>query len=144
MSKDNSNHDMFLGASPSQFQMAKQLRHKETEAEKLLWLRLSRKQLGVKFRRQHPLHDFIADFYCHSHKLVIEIDGEVHDTIQSRSYDALRSKSFSDFGIETIRFSNDEVKNNIDHVLSRIRQALDRRHTQAPKSLKGDLNTNER
>ena len=66
---------LFLGANKFLFDMAGQLRRDETKAEKLLWSKLRNKQLGVKFRRQHPLYSYIVDFYCHSHRLVIEVDG---------------------------------------------------------------------
>jgi imidazole glycerol-phosphate synthase subunit HisF len=116
--------DMFLGASAHQFQMAKTLRANETEAERVLWSKLSGKQLGVKFRRQHPLHDFIVDFYCHYHRLVIEVDGAIHQTSQNQSYDESRSEAFTSFGIKTIRFSNEEVINHTDTVITSIKNML--------------------
>lgn len=116
--------EMFLGASARQFQLAKTLRAHETEAEKILWCRLKGKQLGVKFRRQHPLHDFIADFYCHSHRLVIEVDGEIHHTPQNKSYDLSRTEAFSTFGIKTIRFTNAEVIHHTDAVIASIKSTL--------------------
>jgi cyclase len=63
---------MFLGADSLIFKNAEALRYRMTAAEELLWQNLKGKQLGVKFRRQHPLGIYIADFYCHRHKLVIE------------------------------------------------------------------------
>lgn len=115
---------MFLGASAQQFRMAKALRANETEAERVLWSKLSGKQLGVKFRRQHPLHDFIVDFYCHSHRLVIEVDGGIHQTTQNQSYDTSRSETFKSFGIQTIRFSNEEVIHQTDIVIASIKSTL--------------------
>lgn len=70
---------MYLGAPAPLFRLAKQLRLEETAAEKLPWARLSRSQLGVKFRRQHPIYYYVADFYCHSHKIIVEVDGPTHD-----------------------------------------------------------------
>ena len=64
---------MFYGASPLIFERAKKLRNKTTESEGMLWNRINGKQLGVKFRRQHPLSNYIADFYCHELKLIIEL-----------------------------------------------------------------------
>ena len=66
-------------AKPDIYKKAKELRKSMTVAEELLWNRLKNNKLGgLKFRRQHPLDIFIADFYCHKLKLVIEIDGEIH------------------------------------------------------------------
>ncbi len=73
---------MFYGALPIHYELAKQLRNNQTEAEVFLWNNLnSLKILGVNFRfkRQHPILYFIADFYCHKAKLIIEVDGGYHD-----------------------------------------------------------------
>jgi cyclase len=69
---------MFLGAEAPIFRNAEALRFRMTAAEELLWRYLKNSQLGEKFRRQHPLGIYIADFYCHKHKLVIELDGSIH------------------------------------------------------------------
>ena len=71
--------EMFYGAKRSIFQNAKELREKMTGAEIQLWSRLNKSQLGVRFKRQHPIDIFIADFYCHKYKLVVEVDGEYHN-----------------------------------------------------------------
>ena len=104
---------MFLGATPDLFAKAWELRHNTTIPESILWARLSRNQLGVHFRRQHAIHSFIADFYCHTHKLVIELDGPHHETPANRSYDAQRTQTLNDFEIRVLRFTNEEVLNNI-------------------------------
>ena len=67
---------MFLGASKVIFQRAEVLRNSQTASEKVLWEYLRAKPLGHKFRRQHPLFAFVVDFYCHSLKLAIEVDGD--------------------------------------------------------------------
>ena len=67
---------MHFEASPDTFKKVKELRDNETPAEKILWTCLSENKLGVKFRRQHPIKWFIADFYCHKAKLIIEVDGD--------------------------------------------------------------------
>ena len=70
---------MFYGATPLIFERANQLRKHQTESEKLLWEILKNKRmLGLRFKRQHPIDKYIADFYCHSLKLVIEVDGKIH------------------------------------------------------------------
>ena len=81
---------MYYGAKPETFSAAKILRENMTICEKLLWEKLSRKQIsGLRFRRQHPIDFFIVDFYCHEARLVIEIDGEIHQ--QQKEYDDGRS-----------------------------------------------------
>lgn len=71
--------EMFYGAKRSIFEKAKELRENMTVAEKQLWSRLNASQLNVRFKRQHPIDIFIADFYCHKFKLVVEVDGEYHN-----------------------------------------------------------------
>ena len=84
--------DMFIGAKPDLFVYARNMRKKPTEAENILWehLRKFRKE-GFVFRRQHPVDIFIADFYCHKLKLVIEVDGGIHCNEITREYDEGRS-----------------------------------------------------
>ena len=72
----------------------------ETEAEALLWTRLRKNQLhGFRFKRQHPIADYIADFYCHEAKLVIEVDGKYHDAREQKLYDEIRTKVIISFGL---------------------------------------------
>jgi very-short-patch-repair endonuclease len=115
------NHDMFLGAKAHLFEKAKELRVRETEAELILWSKLCKKQLGVKFRRQHPIDEYIVDFYCHAHRLVVEVDGEIHNSKENQEYDKLRTERLNEFKVEVIRFTNYEVMNNLDSVLEKIR-----------------------
>ncbi|MGZ8523873.1 MAG: endonuclease domain-containing protein [Chitinophagaceae bacterium] len=70
---------MHSGAAKPLYQMARDLRDKATHSETILWGYLKTKPLGFKFRRQHPYSIYILDFYCHSLKLVIEVDGSIHD-----------------------------------------------------------------
>ncbi len=115
---------MHLGASGNLFAMARQLRLQETEAEKRLWCRLRNNQLGVKFRRQHPIYTYVVDFYCHSCGLVIEVDGLVHSTKESEFNDSVRTKAFTEFNIEVIRFTNYEVLFDIETVLDKIKTSI--------------------
>ena len=115
--KDN----LFLGADGNLFDIARRLRRHETKAEKFLWSKLGNKQLGVKFRRQHPLYTYIVDFYCHSHRLVVEIDGPVHNTKDANFDNSVRSQDFKEYKIEIIRFTNDDVLSDIETVLQKIR-----------------------
>jgi cyclase len=82
--------------------------------EETVWGYLSGNKLGVKFRRQHPLLFYVADFYCHQLKLVIEIDGSIHNKEDVKINDAIRQKEIEELGIVVIRFDNSQVKNNIE------------------------------
>jgi len=112
--------DMFYGAIKPIFIRAEELRKNPTADEKLLWFYLKRKQLGVRFKRQHPIWMYIADFYCHELKLVIEVDGSVHNVTEVLENDHRREEDLSSFGIKVIRFKNSEVKNKIEQVVERI------------------------
>ncbi|HMG83246.1 MAG TPA: DUF559 domain-containing protein [Ferruginibacter sp.] len=83
---------MFYGASRIIFQRAKALRNNVTASEMILWEYLRTNPFGYKFRRQHPLGIFIADFYCHKLKLIIELDGSIHNKIDVKLQDEERQK----------------------------------------------------
>ncbi|MFA5995102.1 MAG: endonuclease domain-containing protein [Patescibacteria group bacterium] len=103
--------------------LAKSLRHNPTQAEEKLWYYLQRsKMLGYKFRRQYPLYSSIVDFYCHEKKLVIEVDGEIHNYQQQR--DQGRDFVLQLYGCNILRFSNDKILKNIDSVLKIILDTL--------------------
>ncbi len=109
---------MFYGASRNTFEKARGLRKNMTNTELLLWNKLKNRELfAVKFRRQHPIDIFVVDFYCHELKLAIEIDGGIHLIKEVSEYDDGRTHDIEDFGIKIIRFSNDQVINDIDNVL---------------------------
>ncbi len=98
-------------------------RRSETEAEKIIWNRLlRRKQLGVKFIRQKALDRFILDFYCASLCLAIEIDGGYHVRVKEK--DRYRDKFLQVCGIETLRFTNEEVLGSLDEVKKKILQFI--------------------
>lgn len=83
-----------------------------TPAEQELWDALQNKRLdGLKFRRQHPVGPFILDFWCPACKLVVELDGEVHDG--QMDYDDARTQQLRDYGYRVIRFRNEEVLNDL-------------------------------
>lgn len=101
---------------------ARELRREMTPAERLLWSRLRNRRLeGLKFRRQHPLGPFIADFYCAACRLVVEIDGDIHDLQPER--DAARTEQFEQYGYRVIRFRNVQVLNDLEDVLAAIEAA---------------------
>ncbi|WP_051664056.1 endonuclease domain-containing protein [Dyadobacter crusticola] len=115
---------MHHGAGPITFARARQLRNAETRAEKLLWERLSNKKLGVKFRRQHPISNFIVDFYCHEKKLVIEVDGSIHLLADNIEYDKIRSDVIVEFGVSIIRFTNEDIYFRMENVIALIKQVI--------------------
>ena len=124
MEENLNTKDMHAGAKSIIFQRAQALRANLTEPEKLLWKYLGKKPLGFKFRRQHPFHIYILDFYCHKAKLSIEIDGKSHDSIDQKEHDSIRTKFIEGQGIQEIRFQNEEVVNNMKMVIEKIESAL--------------------
>jgi len=120
---DKENNDLLLDAGDKLYQYSRELRKRMTPAEKKLWRYLRNRKLDeLKFRRQHPLSSFIADFYCHENKLVIECDGSVHDGKFNEAYDIMRTETLLDSGITVQRFRNDLIMNNIGLVLYEIRK----------------------
>ena len=105
---------------------ARELRGEPTEAEKKLWEHLRRKSLSSKFRRQHPIGPFFLDFYCHEAKLAVEVDGGGHAEVDQAEYDAERSKALASEGIRVLRFWNSDVMKNVDGVVEKIREALEK------------------
>jgi very-short-patch-repair endonuclease len=117
---------MYFGAKPGTLETARILRKRMTNCEILLWEKLRAKQiLGLRFRSQHPINIFIADFYCHEARLVVEIDGEIHD--DQIEYDDGREAEIEKYDIKVIRFSNNEVINNIDSVVNKIKAIVQER-----------------
>ncbi len=117
--------NMWKDASGIIFSNAKKLRENPTQAEEVMWLSLRNNQLdGYKFRRQHPLLRYVADFYCHQLKLVIEIDGEYHQTVEQKKLDKERTVNIEFQGLYVIRFTNDEVLTDMDSVLRKIKEFI--------------------
>ena len=108
------------GAITGLDETARTLRHELTPAEKKLWNAIRNRQLdGLKFRRQHPVGRFILDFFCAELRLVIELDGAIHDG--QIAHDAERSRMLNEFGYVVLRFRNDEVFSDLAGVLEKIR-----------------------
>ena len=117
---------MYFRAKPGVMELAKMLRNNMTHHEKLLWEKLNGKQIcGVRFRRQHPINFFIADFYCHEVRLVVEVDGEIHN--DKLDYDDGRSAEMEKFGIKVIQFTNKEVENSTEEVIRKIEMTVNER-----------------
>jgi very-short-patch-repair endonuclease len=120
-----SQFDFYFGASRKIVDNAKSLRKKITPAEKLLWENLRNRKLNnIKFRRQHPIERFVADFYCHEKKLVIELDGGIHNVPNQKEYDDGRTAEIEKYNIRIIRFKNEEILNNIKNVLEKIKEII--------------------
>jgi very-short-patch-repair endonuclease len=115
---------MFEGASNLIFENAKQLRKNMTDAEIALWIHLKGGINGFKFRRQHPIGFYIADFFCHKVKLIIEIDGSIHNNIEVKEIDEKRQAELENWGYIIIRFTNEEALNKPEDVLKNITQKI--------------------
>jgi very-short-patch-repair endonuclease len=114
--------NMFFGAKAELFPLALKMRKNPTEAERVMW-RILRKfcQSGIPFRRQHPIEFYIADFYCHNLRLVIEVDGEIHTEKENQSHDDGRT---GEIGIKVIRFTNSQVLHESEMVIEKINNTL--------------------
>lgn len=106
---------------------ARRLRNNQTETEKILWKKIrNRKINNLRFLRQFPIifninnkiNYFIADFYCHEKKTVLEIDGKIH--LKQKDYDEMREETLKEMGFKITRFTNEEILNNLDKVLEKI------------------------
>jgi len=106
--------------SEEKVMFARRMRLDMTAAEGVLWKRLKGGALGLHFRRQQIIAGFIADFYCHQAALVVEVDGPIHDP----AYDAERDRIFTGLDITVMRFTNQQVQEQIGVVLYHIRQCL--------------------
>ncbi len=112
------------GTTQQTEEAARRLRQQLTPAEDQLWSALRGRQLlGLKFRCQHPVGRFIVDFYCPSCKLVIEVDGDIHT--QQKAYDEARTEQLESYGYRVLRFTNEEVLNDLQTVLTCIVQTAE-------------------
>lgn len=99
----------------------KNLRNSATSAETLLWQALKNSKLeDRKFRRQHSINDYVVDFYCPAEKLILEVDGDVHDLEEVKERDENREKELRDMGFNVLRIQNDDVFRNMSLVLLEI------------------------
>ena len=116
---------MFKGANPIVFELSKDLRKNMTGSEKILWVHLRHGVRELKFRRQHPIGIYIADFYCHKLKLVIEVDGLIHDKPNIIIHDKKREEDLKSLGYQIVRFSNKEIFTDIENVLEKIKTKVE-------------------
>lgn len=99
-------------------------RKEPTQAEDCLWQALRNSKLGYKFRRQHPIHVYIADFICLDKKLIVEVDGGYHDDANQQYLDEQRTRDLQSLGFSVIRFTNEEVLYHINEVVEKIKLCL--------------------
>ncbi len=115
-------------AAPDRYKIlkefAKENRREMTIAEKILWEGIRNKKTGYKFRKQHPIGDNIADFICIEKKLVIEVDGGYHNTLEQQQDDRVRTIDIEKMGYSVIRFTNEEVEQDLQNVIMKIKQTL--------------------
>jgi very-short-patch-repair endonuclease len=118
-------YPFYFGAKPEILKIAGELRKNMTTAEKILWNKLRNRQIeGFRFRRQHPINEFVVDFFCYEAMLVLEVDGSVHDDIKQNERDEQRTLILIRLGIKEIRFTNYEVINHTDLVIRKIEAEL--------------------
>ncbi|MFK7775673.1 MAG: endonuclease domain-containing protein [Saprospiraceae bacterium] len=115
------NYNLHRTAKKNIFVNAFHLRNRMTKAENILWEELRNKKLGFKFRRQHPFCGFILDFYCHQFKFSTELDGKYHDDKIQKEYDEQRTEIINREGLTEIRFTNDDVYNSLEKVITKIK-----------------------
>ncbi|MCI0329947.1 MAG: endonuclease domain-containing protein [candidate division Zixibacteria bacterium] len=111
------------------FELCRKFRKESTTAEKLLWKCLRNRHLSeLKFRRQHPLGRYIADFYCVEAGLVVELEGKVHNQAEQREYDKIRKEELAGRGLRVMKFDNEEVLKRTERVLAKIVAVAAKRH----------------
>ncbi len=120
MGRSNMHHK----AEGHTFEFARMLRKESTIAEDLLWQELRGSKLGVKFRRQHPIDKYLVDFFCAKQKLIIEVDGEIHNQPEVKEKDREREVLLNFYGSKFLRFSNEQVLNEMEQVPKTIRENL--------------------
>lgn len=110
----------------SSLEQRRELRRSSTDAEVLLWQRIRARQLaGAKFRRQHQFGPYILGFYCHESRLAIEVDGSQHYSASGLAKDLTRTAYLEARGVRVVRFTNREVLQDTEGVLTAIRQAIE-------------------
>jgi len=110
-------------------QYGRENRKNQTEAENILWGKIRNNQLGIKVRRQHSIGGYIVDFAILEKRIVIEIDGAYHHTEEQKIFDETRTEFLKEFGIEVLRFTNQEVIENTANVVKKIAEVLNSKQT---------------
>jgi very-short-patch-repair endonuclease len=115
-----------LRSFPASIQNARSLRKSATIPERILWDSLRGRRLnGWKFRRQHPIGQFVVDFFCREKCVAVELDGEVHSKIEVAGHDAERDKFLRLQGVKILRFTNNQVLEDLPRVLEAILKIME-------------------
>ena len=104
--------------------LRRSLRKNQTDAEGLIWQYLRNGQLGFKFYRQFGVDNYIVDFCCRNKKVIVEIDGDIHDEKDIKGNDLVRTKNLEDLGYKIIRFKNSEILNDPEFIAEKIKRYL--------------------
>ena len=129
-------HHPVAGVAPAlppflaQVSIARHLRKNQTVAETHMWSLLRKKQLGTRFRRQHPMGPFILDFFAPEVRLAIEVDGAVHDLAEQKEYDNFRQRSIEQHNTEFMRFRNSELEGSPEEVALQVAAKVTERRSQ--------------
>jgi len=110
----------------SEKQKRRLLRKGMTFCEKILWIHLRRKQLGVRFLRQYSIDQFVIDFYSPEIKFAFELDGDVHNNSDQKEYDVKRQEYLETFGITFLRITNDELLSNANLAFTKIEEVINK------------------
>ncbi len=114
----------YLPYNPRLINRARFLRRTMTKAERKLWCWFSDNSNYFRVLRQRPIDNYIVDFYCAKRNLVIEVDGDSHDTSNAKAYDEVRDEILRGYGLRILRLRNDEVLNDFEVVVQRIRDYI--------------------
>ena len=122
--------------NPKLLPIKRRLRSNSTRAEELLWAKLRHKQFfTVKFRRQHGIGPYIVDFFCPEKRLVVEVDGDTHATETQQTKNHTREEYLRSLGLQVVRYTNDEVLNNLDGIFEDVSQRLSKESTSPNPSI---------
>lgn len=112
-------------ANPDRYGLLKEFARKNragmTPCEKVLWEKLRKLFCGIKFRRQHPIADYIADFICLERKLIIEVDGKYHESPEQKAHDEIRTHDLEAYGYTILRFTNEDITYRLQTVINHIK-----------------------
>ena len=126
-------------AAPDRYELLKDFarhnRREMTESETILWNALRKMKVGFRFRRQHPIGDYIADFICLPAKLVIEVDGGYHQKPEQQESDKQRTEFLERKGYQVIRIKNEEISNDLNEVVMKIKAEVLNQSNDSPRPL---------
>jgi very-short-patch-repair endonuclease len=115
---------IFFYNHPALKNRRRDLRQKETPQESILWKELRNLQLGTRFKRQFSISGYVVDFFCPKSRIAVEVEGGVHNLANNKIYDRFKRKIIESQDITILRFSNNDVENNMKSVLQKIKSSL--------------------